>query len=306
VEKLINNHKVDLLLSTHGGELIMASCAAAERAQKYYHATTCFPHQWLPANYKWSTVYFFDGAAATEVPCKILETVPKAERPKNFALLMEDSPDGIGFTGLAKASVEKYGYAVAMQDPLPIGKEDYSSLIMKMKEKKVDAILILTSPHDAMVMIRQVREMGVNTKFIFGWKGTWTSEFARILGKNSDYILSDGFWSEAFPYPGAKELGQLFFSEFNRNSISAGLFYAHTQVLLKAIASAGSLDSKKVRDAVVGKKFTGTVMGDVKYDAKGVALFEAIANQWVDGKRVLIYPFAGASKMKLIPVKVTY
>jgi hypothetical protein len=45
-----------------------------------------------------------------------------------------------------------------------------------------------------------------------------------------------------------------------------------------------------------------TVMGPVKYDAKGIALFNAPDFQWFDGKQELIFPIEQAKwKVKPIP-----
>jgi hypothetical protein len=53
---------------------------------------------------------------------------------------------------------------------------------------------------------------------------------------------------------------------------------------------------------VVGGEFKGTVMGDVKYDQDGLALWESTANEWWDRKQMLVYPFVpGAWKVRLAP-----
>ena len=77
----------------------------------------------------------------------------------------------------------------------------------------------------------------------------------------------------------AKELGERFREEFKKDSVSVGLYYANPQILAMAIEKAGSYDSKKVRDAVFGGEFAGTVMGDVKFNDKGLAFKPLIALQ---------------------------
>ena len=60
----------------------------------------------------------------------------------------------------------------------------------------------------------------------------------------------DGFWSEDFPYPKAKELGERYYKKYDKHSVSIGTYYALCQTLWKAIEVAGTLDSAKVRQAV--------------------------------------------------------
>ena len=99
LERLVKVNKVDLLLSSFTANLVMPTSVAAEKLKVYYHANTCFPVLWRPQHFKWSTLMFFRLDAGAEVPFKTLDTVPAAERPKNLALLMEDTTDGRGFMG---------------------------------------------------------------------------------------------------------------------------------------------------------------------------------------------------------------
>jgi branched-chain amino acid transport system substrate-binding protein len=302
VEKLIKIDKVDLLLSTHSTPLVLPTCVTAEKYKKYYHATTIWPPVWQEQKFKWSTAFFFTPMQASEVPFIIFKSLPESERPKTIALLMEDSIDGQAFGGCFRDSAKKYGYTFALDEPWAVGAKDYSAQILKAKAKEVDAMFIFGSPQDAITLVRQMKEMGLNVKYLQGWKGTWSSEFWAGLGKDAQYVMCDGFWSEDYPYPRAKELGERYTKKFNKRSVSIGLYYALAQILWQAIEKAGSLDSLKVRQAVVGGEFKGTVMGDVKYDQDGVALCESTGNQWWDGKQMLVYPFVpGAWKVRLAP-----
>jgi branched-chain amino acid transport system substrate-binding protein len=302
VEKLIKIDKVDLLLSTHSTPLTLPTCVTAEKYKKYYHATTIWPPLWQEQKFKWSTAFFFTPMQGSEVPFIIWKSLPESDKPKNVALLMEDSIDGQAFGGCFRDSAKKYGYTYALDEPWAVGAKDYSSQILKAKAKGVDAMFIFGSPQDSITLVRQMKELGFSVKYLHGWKGTWTSEFWSALGKDAQYVMLDGFWSEGFPYPGAKELGERYNKKFNKRSVSTGLYYALAQILWQAIERAGSLDSAKVRAAVVGGEFKGTVMGDVKYDSTGVALFDSTGNQWWDGKQTLVYPFVpGAWKVRMAP-----
>jgi len=72
-------------------------------------------------------------------------------------------------------------------------------------------------------------EAGLGLKYLNGYKGTWGTEFWNALGKDAQYILADGFWSETYPYPKARELGERYYQKFNKSSVSIGLFYAICQ-----------------------------------------------------------------------------
>src|SRR5574337_333334 len=240
-----------------------------------------------------------DGA---EVPFQIWETLPQNERPAKPAVVMEDSPDGQGFGGAFKAMAQKHKVEVALNEPLAMGSKDYSAYILKMKARGVDSVLLFCNPTDAITLVRQMKEQNFSVPYFHGWKGTWTGEFHEALGKDSNYILADGFWSMDSGHPGAKALGERYAAQFKKQSVTIGMFYASAQVLLKAIENSGSLDSKTVRDAVVGHKFQGTAQGDVTFDANGLGLITSTANQWWDGRLQLVYPpVKGGWQLKLAP-----
>ncbi|MCC7100305.1 MAG: amino acid ABC transporter substrate-binding protein [Rubrivivax sp.] len=302
MERLIKVEKVDVLLSTHGGDLNMAGALAAEKYKKFYMITTLWPHMWVPKKFKWSALFFYDAGGGAEVPFKIWEGLPEAQRPKKPALVVEDSPDGQGFGGVFKELAKKYKVNFVLDEPWAMGSKDYSAYILKMKARGADAVLLFGSPGDSITLIRQMKEQNFSVPYFHGWKGTWPYEVREALGAASDYIIADGFWSPEYPYPGAKELGDRYTKQFNKSSTSIGMFYANAQVLLKAIENTGSVDPKAVRDAVAGKEFKGTVQGDVKFDPAGLALITSTANQWWEGKHRLVYPHqAGGWTLKLAP-----
>src|SRR5689334_23767851 len=135
--------------------------------------TTCFPFMWSPQSFKWSALFFFTGENAAEAPFKIWESLPPENRPKAPALLSEDTPDGQGFGGGFRHFAEQYGYKFAVDEPWAVGAKDYSANILKMKASNVDALLIFGSPADAITLVRQMKELDFNVKYLHGWKGTW-------------------------------------------------------------------------------------------------------------------------------------
>jgi branched-chain amino acid transport system substrate-binding protein len=289
-EKLIKYDKVDVLLSGFTTNHVIPTCMTADKYKKYYHATTCLVPPWAQQKFKWSTLFFFDIMQAASNPYEILNSMDEKDRPKRLAMLMEDTIDGRAFGGAFKEMAKKYGYKFVVDEPLAVGAKDYSSQILKLKSKKVDGILIFAADGDCITFVRQLKEANLNVKYIYGVKGTWAHEFYNALGPDSEAILMDGFWSEDFKYPGAKELGTRYYKNFNKHSVSIGLYYALCQILWEAIEKAGTLDSAAIKKAVLENDFKGTVMGDVKYGKDNVAIHLCTGHQWHDGYQELSFP----------------
>jgi branched-chain amino acid transport system substrate-binding protein len=302
VERLIKLKKVDLLLGGFAAPFgVIPGCITSEKYRKYYHTSICLIPPWLEHKFKWSTLFFFDLEQACSIPYELMNTIPENERPKNLALIMEDTFDGRAFAGLFRPLAKKYGYNFVLDEPWAVGAKDYSAQIVKAKSLGVDAILIFGADTDCITFVRQMKENKLNVKYFHGWKGTWAGEFWKALGKDAQYILCDGFWSMDFPFPGAKELGERYYDKFEKYSVSVGAVYALCQILWQAIEKAGTLESAKVRQAVLDNEFQ-TVMGKVKYDQNGVAVFVSTAHQWWNGKQMTVCPFEWTDyKIKVAP-----
>lgn len=302
VERLIKQKKVDLLLGGFAAPFgVIPGCITAEKYRRYYHTSICLIPPWLEHHFKWSTLFFFDLEQACSVPYVIWNSLPKDERPERPALIMEDTFDGRAFAGLFRSLAEKYGYKFVLDEAWSVGAKDYSAQIIKAKSLGVDSILIFGADTDVITFVRQMKENGLSVKYFHGWKGTWAGEFWKALGKDAQYILCDGFWSMDFPFPGARELGERYYDHFNKYSVSVGALYGLCQILWQAIEKAGTLDSAKVRQAVLDNEFQ-TVMGKVKYGPNGVAVFTSTASQWWNGKQMTVYPFDWTKyKIKLAP-----
>jgi ABC-type branched-subunit amino acid transport system substrate-binding protein len=66
--------------------------------------------------------------------------------------------------------------------------------------------------------------------------------------------------------------------------------YGGCQILAEAIRRAGSLDSEKLREAILGMDYN-TVFGGFRVDRDGLQLaHKALIFQWQDGKKVLVWP----------------
>ena len=302
LERLVKVDKVDLLLSSFTLPLVMPTAVGAEKFKVYYHATTCQVEPWREQKLKWSTDYFFATPQAADVPFLVLDSIPAAERPKNLGLLAEDSPDGRALGSFFKGAAKNHKYELAFDEPMAVGAKDYSAQILKMKSKNLDSLILFAAGGDCVTFVRQMKEAGMSLKYLHGYKGTWNTDFWNALGKDAQYILADGFWSEEYAFPKAKELGERYSKQFNKRSVSIGLYYAMCQTLFTAIEKAGTVDGAKVRQAVLSTPFKGTTMGDIKYSEDGTALFPLAAFQWWDGQLKPVYPFAKDGwKVKLAP-----
>ncbi len=304
MEKLIKMDKVDLTLSSDSTPKNMAAATIAEKYKVFFTCSRAWPEEIEKMNYKWVASFFFSPVGGAEVPFKIWDKLPEADRIKKPVLYMEDNQDGQAFGGAFKAMAEKHRYKFVMDDPYAPGAKTYSPQILKMKALDADAVLWLGNATDGITLIREIKQMQTKLRYIHGWRGMWPTEFLKALGKDSQYVVHDGFWTEKNGAPGAKELGERYTKAHGKDSVSIGQDYANVQMLAMAIERAGSIDSEKVRSVYVGGEFKGTTQGDLKFNEKAVCYIESIGAQWWNGERMPIWPpNEKLWTLKLIPVQ---
>lgn len=290
VERLVVQDKVDVILSGHSAAFgVIPGCVAADRYKIYYHATGCYAPPWLEHRFKYSTLLFYDIDQGAAMPFHIWATLPVPQRPTGIAILAEDTFDARVMTEAARNKAHEMGYQVALEKYWRPQSEDFSDIVAAISASGADCVFMFGPNADCIKLVRQIKRTYLPLKYIFCWRGAWSYKFWEALGQDAQYVFSDGFWSDTYPYKNAKELGERFRAEFNDNSVSVGEFYATAQILFQAIEDAGSLDPVRIRLAVLRGKFE-TVMGQIQYNEHGVALFECVAFQWVDGKQKLVYP----------------
>jgi branched-chain amino acid transport system substrate-binding protein len=301
MERLLKVNKVDLVLSSNITPINQAAATVAEKYKMYYPIATSWLDFIEKEHYKYVSDFFTDTGDASKAPFRIWEKLPANEVPKRPALLVEDSPDGQGFGGGFRANAKQREIKFVIDEPFNVGANDFSAQILKYKAAKVDALLTLMSPEQAILLVRQLKEQGLRIPYLHGWKGFWPRDFEKTLGKDSNYIIHDGFWNSNNGAPGSADLQKRFIKKFGQDSVSIGLSYANAQILCMAVEKAGSLKPEKIRDVVFGGEFKGTVMGDVKYNEKGLAFTPLLAMQWMNGERKPLYPASPAWTYKPAP-----
>jgi len=300
MEKLIKVDKVDLVLSSNNDKLNNAAATVADKYKMYYAGGGgWWGDDFESQKFQYASDMFFTAAGAAEVPFQVWDLQPADQRPQRIAIMVMNIPDGAIFGEGVQAAAKKHGYTVVDLDAYTMGSKDFSSSILKMKAANADALLWLGTPPDSITLIRQMKVQDFNLKYTHGWMGFWPTEYAQALGSDANYTVHDGFWAASLGYPGSDKLDKAYRdSHKGQDSVSIGMYYAIVQVLAQAIENAGTLDSTKVRDATWGHTFKGTTMGDVTYNSNGFAETPSLALQWIDGKRMPLWP-TGVSNYKL-------
>ncbi len=229
--------------------------------------------------------YFFRSAETDKLMSKAFSKILAKDLGLETVAYVGVNDDwGRGGVKNFSADLSEAGVKEVMVEYFDHGETDFSTLLAKLRAAKPDGIFIAAETQDGSVLVRQLKEFGVQSK-VFG-VGSWaTADFIKLTGEASNGIYA------AVPYVatiGGERNAQFVkaYSAAYKNSpgkYSAAGFNA-LNILMDAIARAGSTDSDAVRKAMLETDYKAP-NGEYRFTDKGEAYgFDAVLVQISDGK----------------------
>ena len=302
-ETLISRDKAVAMLGSCTPALVNAGALVAER-RKVPLVAGCDPLGAFKSVRKWqyAWVMFFDEMDLATAGFKMMAEYG-LQTNKKVAILADNGPDGQVVGGqIWPATAKAGGYEVTHSTSFPVDTQQFTTMIAQAKASNADIVLVDAIPPQAIAMRKQMAAAGYNPKLLVMEKGGEPEQFAQALGKLSDGILVGGYWDPSFPYPGAAELGKRFEAETKQTqSQHIADSHAAAQVLLDAIAAAGSVDREKI-NAAIAKTNKSYVIGPVKFDAANTSTIPITVMQWQSGKSVVVWPKDRANGKLIFPL----
>jgi branched-chain amino acid transport system substrate-binding protein len=302
-ETLISRDRVVAMLGSCTPALVNAGALVSERAKKPM-VTGCDPLEAFKSVRKWNYVWdiFFHEPELAAAQFRAMDELG-AKTNKKLAIWHDNGPDGQAVGGkIWPALAKEFGYEVVQNAEFPIDNSQFTSIIGEAKSKGAEVVLVDAITPQAIAIRKQMASAGYTPKVLNIEKGAEPVQFAEALGKLADGIMVGGYWDPTFPYPGAADLAKAFESETKLSSSQhIADSYAAAQVLLDAIAAAGSTDPEKI-NAAIARTDKSYVVGPVKFDENHTAKLPIVSLQWQGGKAVIVWPKAAKTGDFLFPL----
>src|SRR5580693_8080419 len=186
---------------------------------------------------------------------------------KKIAVIHDKTTYGKGLADAALDNMHKFGVKEVRYEGVNTGEKDYSAIVSKIKDSGADYLMWGGLHTEGGLILRQMRDQGMNTVMISG-DGITDSEFAAIGGLGVEGTLMT-FGPEPRNNPNAKEAVASFKAKgFDPQGYTL-YSYAAVQIIKQAAEKANSLDPKKVAEVMHSGIPFHTVIGDISYDKKG-------------------------------------
>lgn len=185
---------------------------------------------------------------------------------KKIAILHDKTAYGKGLADETMKQLEAKGVKPTLYEAFTAGEKDYSAVVSKMKAAGVDVFYVGGYHTEAGLIVRQAREQGYAAQMVSG-DALVTDEFWKITGD-----AGEGTLMTFSPDPRKNPVAKLVVEKFRKGGYEPEGYtlytYGAVQAWAQAVTKAGSLDLKKVIDALRKNKFE-TVLGTIGFDAKG-------------------------------------
>jgi branched-chain amino acid transport system substrate-binding protein len=211
--------------------------------------------------YKW--VYRMN-APADQYASVIIDAALSLGKPKTIAFIYENTDFGTSTVKSAKEYAARKGLRMLADEPYSKGSPDYRSTLTKIKAQKPDLVFMVSYVADAILLMRQAREVGLQPQaFLGGGAGFTTVQFAKEK-EISNYVLTSTQWTKDVKWPGAKDFFRRYVARFGKEpTYHAACAYESMRVLAETAAKAGG-DREKTRAGLKNGSWSG-IMGEVRF-----------------------------------------
>jgi branched-chain amino acid transport system substrate-binding protein len=190
----------------------------------------------------------------------------KYHRNAKIAILHDKSPYGKGVADETKKALNKGGMREAMYESYNDTDKDFTALINKMKQAKIDMIVLGGYHQNGAMLIKQSREQGFGAQMV-GFDALEDAEFGKLGGSATDGVLMS-FPPKAEDDPKNEALVKKFRDSKYEPAGYTLFTYAAVKVWADAATKAKSTDAAAVAAALRQGTYESAV-GPLAYDQKG-------------------------------------
>jgi branched-chain amino acid transport system substrate-binding protein len=257
------------------GPYTSASANAVVRLAERYKVPLLVPAAAKEEITRQGLAYVFRLNAPADVyASSVLDAVLSVGQPKTIALVYENTDFGTSTAKNAREVATKRGLTILADEAYSKGSPDYRSTLGRVKAANPDLIFMVSYVADAILLMRQARELGLKPKAFLGGGAGFTSNQFLAEHAISEGVFSATQWTEDVSWPGAKEWATRYRMTFGGKEppYHAACAYEALRIMATAAKNAGG-DPSKLRELLRKDTWVG-IMGEVKF-----ADFSGFTNQ---------------------------
>ena len=205
-QELINNDKIDLMLTTSTPETINPVSDACEAAGIPYITTVCPWEAWYfgrgakpgePSPFKFGSIFSF---GVEQFALTYIASWDKIPTNKKIAVMWPNDADGNAIRAALGPMLTNAGYTIVDPGAYEDGTNDYSSQISTFKSQGCEVFNTFPIPPDFVTFWRQAAQQGFKPKIAqIAKTGLFPSQL-EALGEIGYNLGAAAYWAPIFPY----------------------------------------------------------------------------------------------------------
>ncbi|MDR2021460.1 MAG: ABC transporter substrate-binding protein [Treponema sp.] len=287
VQRLVDRDKVQVILGSWGSSLSMAGGEVAKDAGIPVIGLSCTNPLVTAGNEFYFRVCFIDPFQGT-----VMANYAYNDLQAKTAVIVQEVSNDYS-VGLAKFFSDHFktltgnGNSILTTVNYNTGDQEFSAQLTTIRSLNPDVIFAPGNYTESALVIKQARELGINTPIIGG--DTWeTPEFIDVGRERVEgAVFSTFFASEVATTEAAETFLKEYRSRYNKEPAAVtALGYDGYLVALDAIKRANSIEPAKIRDAIARTRGFIGATGTTSLDANGDATKSAFIKGVEGGKFV--------------------
>jgi branched-chain amino acid transport system substrate-binding protein len=184
-------------------------------------------------------------------------------RPKTIAYVYAATDFGVSTVQTAQQNAASMGLTEVANEKYQQGQPDYRATLAKVKAANPDLVFLVSYDADAILLMRQAKEIGLTPKaFLGAGAGYTTAQFAQQTDI-SNLVISATQWTPDVNWPGAADFAKRYQQRFGKEpTYHAACAYEAMRIMIETAARSGS--SEGIRKSLKSGSWNG-IMGAVKF-----------------------------------------
>ena len=275
-ERLITEDEVHFLGGPYSSAITFATSAIGEK----YGVITIAPEANATNIYERGYKYVFSilpPAPMLMAPVAYMMDEMLDPKPETVAIISANDLFPLSCAEGFRDHCEELGFDVVLFEKYPAGSTDLSALLTKVKGLNPDVLGVGGYTADSLMVMRQCKELDFNPKLYAFSVGVMVPAYVDEMGADGNYAVEGEWWlpgmmledpifgtTEQFNQACKDLLGEDFRPQYwTASSAAAG------SILQLAIEEAGTIETDKVREALLGMNVQLTTWPAVEFNEKG-------------------------------------
>jgi branched-chain amino acid transport system substrate-binding protein len=296
MQKLITEDKAQFLLGPYGSAATATDAAIAEQNQIPMVEANGAAQSIFNQGYKYTFGVLSPANKYLQGVIDMAATLnPK---PATIAMLSADDNFSLEVADGVNTYATTKGLKVVLYKKYKNGATNLSAEVQAAKA--VNADIVLNSGHlqEAIAINKAAKEQKLNAKIFAYSVGPSTPDFITALGNDANYVYNGSQWTPQVKYTPAFYLTVSdYVAAYKAKYPGLGDPDYHVAestaaclALQRAIENAGSLDPKKVRDALAALDVT-VFFGQIKFDSRGINIYKPMVVEQIQaGVHHTVFP----------------